>query len=283
MKTFTTHYTKVFTGPKMTKLYLLPALLLFCLSACDSGPSFAQLCEENPEICSEFHEDSWCKKERILVGAANIAYKKSPVDIHIYDQLIAYENYEKCVSHAAKIEHIKLKEKKTRRIDNMMKARGRLTELAELSENSEHPRLLYFHWTRYLNEESLNKFLALEGSAELETPESQFDLATYYAKRDQKKTLQLLFHSLELHKEGELINDEVFKTLSSIFADKGEFKQAYIWLKILTLYDPIDEDFNDSTLSYFIKQHDLDGEFLDKVANSTLSHIISGSFTPPQF
>ena len=36
----------------------------------------------------------------------------------------------------------------------------------------------------------------MEGSAALETPESQFNLATYYIKRDPDKTLDLLFHAL---------------------------------------------------------------------------------------
>lgn len=262
---------------------LVFTLLLACLTSCDSGPSFAQLCDENPKICAEFHEDSWCKKERIKVGAANIAYKKEQKDINLFHQLIAYENYEKCVSHAAKIEHIKLKEKKTKRIDNMMKARARIEELSEQSINSEHPRLLYFHWTRYLNEASLEKFLLLEGSAALETPESQFELATYYAKRDQKKTLQLLFHSLELTNVGDTINDEIFKSLTSIFADKGEFKQAYIWLKVLALYDPQDEDLSEATLTNYREQYELDGEFLDKVAHSTLNHIVNATFTRPDF
>lgn len=262
---------------------LIVSVITFVLTACDTGPNYAQLCNDNPEICEEFHDDSWCKKERIEVGLANIDFKATPKDLQMFRQLIAYENYEKCVSHAAKIEHIKLKEKKSRRIENMMKARKKLEEIAELTKDSEHPRLLYYHWTRFLNEESLAKFLALEGTGALETPESQFELATYYTKIDQNKTLQLLFHSLELYQGTGEINHEIFKALSSIFADKKEVKQAYIWLKILQLYDPEDPDIGENTLDNYANSYKLNRKFLDKVAETTLTKIQSATFEPPKF
>lgn len=259
-------------------------ITFFTVSACNKGPNFSQLCKDHPEICAEFSEDSWCKKERIAVGAANLENKLAPnEDITLFNQLIAYEKYEKCISHAAKIEHIKLKEKKTRRIDNMMKARARLEELSELSKNSNHPRLLYYHWTRHLDEGALNRFLALEGTKELETSESQFELATYYIKVDPDKTLQLLFHSLELSKEGDIVNLDIFKSLSSIFSKKRQQQQAYIWLKVLSLYEPEDPALSPNTLTNFKATHKLDYEFLDKVADATVEKINTGNFKPPKF
>ncbi len=266
------------------KFYLLVLILvLSTLSGCDTSKSYAQLCKENKEICYEFHEDSWCKKERIKVGMSSLEHVTKPEDMQKFNLLIAYEDYETCVEHAAKIEHIKLKEKKTRRIENMMKARKRIKELSDQTINSEHPRLLYFHWTRYLNEDALEKFLALEGTKNLETPESQHELATYYAKIDIDKTLQLLFHALELHQPGKVINVEIFKSLSSIFSDKKKVKQAYIWLKVLQLYSPEDEDISEGTLSNFAVIYKLDSGFLDKVATSTLNKIETNTFIPPKF
>ena len=253
------------------------------LTGCDKGKSYAQLCEENTEICYEFHEDSWCKKERISVAFANLDNKIKPSDLQKFNLLTAYENYEVCVRHAAKIEHIKLKEKKNKRLENLFKARARIKELSDETLTSEHPRLLYFHWTRYLNRKSLEKFLALEGTKALETAASQHELATYYAKRDQDKTIQLLFHALELQKVEQPVNVEIFKSLSSIFATKGKMKQSYIWLKVLQLYSPKDDDITKNTLANWVKLHDLDGDFLDQVAESTLDKITSATFTAPRF
>lgn len=264
--------------------YLTVFTVLFLITSCDSGTNFAALCKDNPEICQEFTEDSWCKRERIAVGIANVDAKLSPTDdLPKFHQLIAYEGYEKCISHASKIEHIKLKEKKTRRINNMMHARARIDEISEQTKNSNHPRLLYYHWTRHLDERALEKFLSLEGTKEMETSESLYELATYYIKRDPAKTLQLLFHSLEVLDSSEDINDEVFKSLSSIFAKRNEPKQAYIWLKVLSLYDPEDPVLAHNALENYIATHKLDYEFLDQVAEATLNKIESLEFKKPKF
>lgn len=268
----------------MNTQILVAIVTLVTVSACNKGPNFSQLCKDHPEICAEFTEDSWCKKERIAVGVANMEHKLAPKDdVTMFNQLIAYENYDKCISHAAKIEHIKLKEKKTRRINNMMKARLRLEEISQRSKNSNHPRLLYYHWTRHLDESALERFLALEGTSELETAESQFELATYYIKIDPDKTLQLLFHSLELLEEDTKVNVDIFKSLSSIFSKKRQHQQAYIWLKVLSLYEPEDPALSPNTISNFRATHQLDYSFLDKVAEATVEKIDSGRFKPPKY
>ncbi len=97
----------------MKFIKFVTVLPFFTLMACDNGPNFAELCQQHSEICEEFQEDTWCKRERTIVGFANLAHKLEANDGNKYQQLIAYEGYEKCMAHAAKIEHIKLKVKKT--------------------------------------------------------------------------------------------------------------------------------------------------------------------------
>lgn len=48
------------------------------ITACNKAPSFADLCDQHPKICSEFKENSWRKRERIVVGFANLEHKKPP-------------------------------------------------------------------------------------------------------------------------------------------------------------------------------------------------------------
>ena len=254
---------------------------LCALSACDTGPKFAELCNQHPEICQEFEEDTWCKRERISVGFANLNNKLESNDSHKYEQLIAYENYEKCMTHASKIEHIKLKVKKTLRVNNMLKAREKIKEISTQTLNSEHPDLLYFHWSRYLNERALNKFLTMEGNEILARPNRQVNLATYYAKRDPNKTLRILYYALELYPAGAAIDVEIFKSIASIFSDKKEHKQAYIWSKVLQIYAPEDINVNNEILKDYVIKHNLNRSFLDKVAESTLSKIEDGSFVSP--
>ena len=264
------------------KLHLLASISALALFACDKGPNLAQVCETHPLVCQEFKEDNWCKRERTQTIFAGANLQDALNDQNKYNLLIAYESYADCVSFASKIEHIKLKEKKTVRINNYIKAKEKIEQLAQETITSEHPQLLYFHWSRYLNEASLERFLKLEGTPELETPDSHLNLATYYAKRDPNKTLALLFHALELYQPGDVINSEIFKSLTTIFTDKKEYKQAYIWLKILRLYAPDDTEITDKSLANFQETFQLDGDFLEKVADVTLDKIKAGEFKSPK-
>lgn len=251
------------------------------IAACNQAPSFADLCNEHPKICNEFKEDSWCKKERITIGFANLAQQTTPKDENKYNQLVGYENYAKCMEHASKIEHIKFKEKQSMRINNVVEAKKRIKDISDDTKDSKHPSLLYYHWTRHLNKEALQTFLALENTHQLETPSLQFNLATYYAKKDQNKTLNLLYHALELTNQDDPINTEIFKSIATIFADKKKYKQVYIWSKILQTHTPDDESIKGVKLDNYAKTFNLKSSFLDDVASKTLYTILKGEFKKP--
>lgn len=257
---------------------------LLLLSSCDSNKSVAGLCKENPKICQEFGQDNWCKKERINVALARINLKNINQDPQKYNLLVAYEGYVDCMGLASQIEHIKLKEKTTMRKNNLFKAKANLAELSDQTLDSAHPYLLYYHWSRELNKNSLAQFLKLEGSPALENSLSQFQLATYYAKKDNRKTLRLLFHSLELQQPDEKLVPEVFETLATIFTNKDKPKQAYIWLKI---YQLVTTKKNNERITQQLTQYQstysLDGDFLDDVASNTLAKIESGEFKAPKY
>jgi hypothetical protein len=266
----------------MKLLTLFFSLLL--VVSCDGKKSVAELCRDNPEICQEFGQDSWCKRERIDVALARIDLKATNKDQQKYNLLVAYEDYVGCMGLASQIQHIKLKEKTTMRKNNLFKAKAKLVELAEQTLDSAHPHLLYYHWTRELNKNSLAQFLKLEGSVELENSLSQFQLATYYAKKDKRKTLRLLFHSLELRQADEKLIPEVFETLATIFTNSEKPKQAYIWLKIYQLVTPKKgNEHITQQLTQYQSAYSLDGEFLDDVASNTLAKIESGEFKAPKY
>jgi|TARA_B110000908_G_C10153826_1_gene402670 hypothetical protein len=262
---------------------LLTICLLLLITSCDSGPSLTKICQLDKELCQVFTEDSWCKLERKNVIIGSSLAKKTQEDIQKFNLLLNLEDYSKCLNHAKKIEHIKLKSKKSLRIENFLKSKQLIKEVSEDTKNSTHPSLLFYHWSRYTNKEALNSLLLMEGSAALDTPEAQFNLASYYVKRDKYKTLSLLFHALELYKKDEVINVEIFSSLVTIFQNSERAKQAYIWLKVLHLYQPNNENTTEETLIDFAKVNHLKSKFLDKVAYQTLDNIKSGTFKTPTF
>ena len=265
----------------MKLITLVFSLLL--LSSCDSSKSLVGLCKDNPQICQEFGQDSWCKSERIDVALARIDLKTIKTDPHKYNLLIAYESYVHCMGLASQIQHIKLKEKTTLRKNNLLKAQAKLAELSDETLDSTHPHLLYYHWTRELNKKALAQFLTLEGSSALENSISQFQLATYYVKKDKNKTLQLLFRSLELHQPNTKLIPEVFETLATIFTNRDKPKQAYIWLKIYHLVTTKHDEQVKKQLKQVQSAYSLDADFLDDVASNTLANIESGKFKTPKY
>ncbi|KGJ90105.1 DUF2989 domain-containing protein [Colwellia psychrerythraea] len=258
-------------------------LLTLFLTGCGDNVNLAQLCEDNVEICNEFGQDSWCKSERRDVVLNRIKVKNEDLDTDKYNLLIAYEGYIKCMSLASQIQHIKLKEKTTLRKDNLFKAKANMSRLSEQSTDSKHPHLLYYYWSRESNDLALEEFLQLEGSEILENSTAQFHLATYYIKRNTKKTLGLLYHALELHQPGTELSPEVLQTLATIFTQQKQYKQAYIWLRTYQLLlDKPDEMIETSLLGYQ-QAKKLDAEFLDEVASTTLAKIEAGNFTSPNY
>jgi hypothetical protein len=265
------------------KQLLFTLVFFVLLSGCDSTKSLADLCKENPEICKEFGDDNWCKAERVELILSRISLKNQKRDSDKYKLLIAYEGYVKCMSLASQIQHIKLKEKTASRKQNLFKAQAHLAELTDQTSESKHPHLLFYHWSRELNEHSLQLFIELEGSQYLENALSQYHLASYYAKKDINKTIGLLFHSLELHEPNEKLIPEVFQTLTTIFTNKGNQKQAYIWLKVYQLSLNKNMPHVDKAIDNHVNDGTLNIDLLDQVAENTLMKIKKGQFKAPKY
>lgn len=269
---------------KKSKSYLL--IIIFSLlnfTGCSDKVNLNKICEEHKEVCDELTQDSWCKSDRVKVIASRVDVIKKDLDVDKYKVLLAYEGYIKCMELASQIQHIKYKEKMTRRKDNLIQAKNMLSTFVKETLSSKHPHLLFYHWTRNSDEEALDRFLQLEGTPALENATDQFNLATYYIKRDYKKTFGFLYRSLELHVPGEEISGEVFQTLATMHYKKKQYKQAYIWLRTYQLTQDKPDKEVETSLQQYIKAFDLDEDFLDKVADTTLDKIEDGEFKSPKY
>ena len=73
-----------------------------------------------------------------------------------------FESYNQCITLAAKIEHIKLKSKTTSRIEGQLTSIKEMTRLYQDTKNTNHPGLLYYHWSRNNEQSALTRLLAME-------------------------------------------------------------------------------------------------------------------------
>ena len=271
------------TTENTMKKRFLALILPFIISGCDNKPNLAKLCRDNKEICDDYGKDSWCKTERNQLSLARIALKHNQNDVEKFTVLLAYEDYIKCMALASQIQHIKLKEKTTMRKNLLRKAKKSLLALTEETVTSNNSHLLYYHWSRTGNKNSLNNFLSLEGTEVLDNSIDQFHLATHYVKRNPKKTLKLLYRSLELHIPDSQLEIEIFQTLATVFSKNKQFKQGYVWLKMYELSHEKPEEWVSETLQQYIQAYELDETFLDEVAQTTLDKVLNGKFDSPKY
>ncbi|MBE0364253.1 hypothetical protein PULV_a1852 [Pseudoalteromonas ulvae UL12] len=211
---------------KRVAFIIAPFLLI---QGCGDEVSVRDVCDNTPGMCSDLNTDGHCNVERSQVIVARHYEKAQPTDENKYTLLDNFEQYSRCIYRAAGIEHIKLKDKKTSRVNGYLTSLAEIKRLSNETVNSTYPKLLYYHWSRNGSEEAMEKLLQQEQQAAMQTSEMQFLLATYFIKFDLEKTLDLLYLALQLNPAGETVNTEIYTSLVNIFYKQKNYKHAYIW------------------------------------------------------
>jgi hypothetical protein len=258
----------------------LAVMATILLTGCDEGLTLRQICQEKPGLCSDLSADGHCNNERMGMIFERYAEAKLPSDKNRYKLLVEAEKYSDCMALASQIEHIKLKEKKTRRVDGYLTSVQEIKRLSDQTKSSDYPPLLYYHWSRNGSASALEKFLALEGTKALNTPELTYGLATYYIKRDLPKTVKLLYKTLKLHKQDQPVNIEIYKSLSSIHYKLEKHSAAYLWAKVARLAGA--EDVNLEELKIELSNQGKGTNSLDELADKTYDSILDGNFVEPK-
>ncbi len=254
--------------------------MITVLPGCDDGLTLRKICDEKPNLCSDMGADGHCNKQRMEVIFNRYHEAKLPSDKNRYNLLIDVEKYSDCMALASQIEHIKLKEKKTFRVDGYLGSVAEIKRLSDATRSSDYAPLLYYHWTRNSSTEALDKFLALEGTKHIDTPELMYGLATFYVKRDLDKTIQLLYQSLKMYKQDQEVNSEIYASLSSIFFKQEKYANAYLWAKISEMAGL--ENVNVEELKFEIGGMGKSTNALDDLAEDTYDSILDGNFKVPK-
>lgn len=255
---------------------------LFLISGCSEffEKSVSDICEEHPQMCLGLNPDGWCRAEKSDIIKNKYQNFLTPDEDYKYRLLLNYEDYKACISKAAQIEHIKLKEKKTARVKALVATERELIALARDTRDSENPNLLFYHWSRFGSESHLQKFLSYRDIGLLETPQLQIALASYYIKFDQEKAVISLYHALELYEEGDEINPDVFKSLTNIFIKLEDYTSAYKWGFIAREFDIDNLDL--PQIETLVIQTNGNVESIKKTAKYYVKHLQQGTFVAPQ-
>lgn len=260
---------------------LITLLGIVALSGCEKPLTLAQVCKETPGFCTDLNKDSHCKALRSKTILQRYAEYNQPTDENKYQLLKNFEAYNQCITLAAKIEHIKLKEKKTSRIEGQLTSVKEMTRLYQETANTSHPGLLYYHWSRKNDQHALTKLLALENDPQVtESAEMQLFLASYYIKFDDDKAINLLYKTLELNEAQQKPDAEVFKALISLFYKHDKFKHAYVFAKVAQLAGVENIDIFD--IEQQLADSGINLTSLDTLAYKTFEQIENGEFVSPR-
>ncbi|KZN50142.1 DUF2989 domain-containing protein [Pseudoalteromonas luteoviolacea] len=262
-------------------LAIVSASLLTLLSGCEEPLTLAKVCEETPGFCNDLNKDSHCKEERASVIIGRYVEYKDPTDENKYQLLKQFESYNSCVSLAAQIEHIKLKEKTTSRVEGHLTSLKEMNRIYQDTKQTSHPGLLYYHWSRNNSQYAMNKLLRQEDEPYVrQSQEIQMFLATYYAKFDDDKTIDFLYRVLELNQAGETPDLEVYKALVSIFYKQKKYKHAYTFARIAQLSGFEEIDIID--IEHELTSRGRSIGVLNQLALKTREEIETGQFLSPR-
>lgn len=263
----------------MKVLAILPLAII--LAACgEKEVNLMQLCDQHPQFCADLWDDSHCKDERRTVIFSRVAEFKLPSDANKYQLLMDFERYHKCMELAAGIEHIKLKEKTTERVKNLLVAQKEIKRLSAETLNSDHPGLAFYHWSREHSDAHLTKFLRAAKAGELKTPDLMFAYGQYLIDRDTDQAIETILKALSLYKAGQKIDVDMYTSLTTLYFKKQNFAASYHWALVSKNAGVQRIEFQ-RILQDLAPQVDKDK--LEALADQTALTLSEGTFKPPVY
>ncbi|WP_234999128.1 DUF2989 domain-containing protein [Photobacterium andalusiense] len=214
-------------------ILLLPLLVSGCF---DRYRTTDSLCNDNPQLCQPLNlNDGQCRIQRTNLIWQRYDTLQTPTDQHKFKELKATQEYQFCLEYAARIEPTELKQRKTKRIKALHHSYEAIDRLTQELQFSQDPHIIFYRWAQG-DQTAKQQFIALEGNTELEHPELQLALASYYIDKNKTKTISILHHSLSLYKANDNININILHTLATLYYQQEDIAAAYVWTKVANQY-----------------------------------------------
>lgn len=251
--------------------------LSMIVAACSERmPTVREMCEQDPALCNDLNEDNWCRSERRQLIITRYLQQQNGSAEQQYYLLKDLQAYSQCIELASNIEHRKLKDKQSHRIEAYLNSLKAINKRAKQTADSEVPLLLYWHWANRSDQQALEKLLALEGTEAMQTHELQFALATYYAKQDQQKLLSHLYSALRLYQPQQRFNVEIPESLVTYYLSREQREEAYIWSQVAIAFGS--ETMNEQQLRAIVGATDDEYDRWQNAADDIVDEIESGTF-----
>ncbi|MGL5390196.1 MAG: DUF2989 domain-containing protein, partial [Shewanella sp.] len=207
-------------------------LCVLGLFGCNNDRNISAICKNNPEICADLHQDSWCLAEKTALIEQRYRLKDtpSPTGKQQYLQLTALENYSRCMELASGVQHIIQTARTADRAQAFRLSTQGLAQLQEQTRSLQDPFMSYYHWTRFGDTTALTRLLAQETAGEVSEPFLLAQIATYYSNQNAIKAQQLyltVFDSIPYHE----FDPNWLLGLAATYQQQQRFAQSYLLTK----------------------------------------------------
>lgn len=217
----------------MNKIFKSTLLLAVLITTTSCGPSkkdsLINICQSDPELCSDLHKISNCRYKRTDLIRARYYDKIQPSKEHTIDLLDELDAYESCIELTLFMQFTRNKERKKQRIENYFMTQKLMKDRLKTIKGTQDPHLAYYLWTRYQDLNAKTVFLNAADQKDIKDVKLLIKLATLYAKEDPQQSLDLFYKALQETKSIDVLPKNAFTSIMTIFYQNKEFEQAYIW------------------------------------------------------
>ena len=247
------------------------------LLGCENDRNSDVICKNNPELCADLHQDSWCRFEKGDLVRHRLVLKQAetPSGQQLFQQLIYLENYSNCIELAAGVQHILNPERTQDRERAYAVSTQTLNELQEYTKDNPDIYLAYYRWLRFNDKASQDIVLAAYQAGNVAEPQILSQLAAYYVRvspLEAKRIYRDLFTKTSFDK----FNSDWLLGLASVFQQQQNFEYVYLFTKANTLLT--ENQVDEKQLFGLIGGNQVLAQQLDLQAQTLISDLKSGNF-----
>lgn len=217
--------------------YLFYSIFILGLSSCKTeltaNTPAAEYCSRDPHICLDIPDEGWCTLKRDDLIRARWYAKHEPSDKYNYLLLNSMQNYQKCMTIAARIEPIKNKVRKTIRTEALLNITQEIHQRQQDILKKRDLFSLYYRWSQLGDNDAKEMFLNRETQPQMNDPILKYALASLYNQSNPQKSLLLLQQSLASYTKQWPIPNYLLEAITTEHMRLKQYEQAYIWSLVL--------------------------------------------------
>ncbi|WOT06826.1 DUF2989 domain-containing protein [Shewanella youngdeokensis] len=263
----------------ITSFTIITALL--GLFGCKPSSNTKEICNNNPEICADLHEDSWCifEKDDLIRSREQITHSIKPSGKQLFELLLQLEGYNKCIELAAGVKHIIHTERSNDRARAYGLSSQSLTQLQENTKNSLDPHLAYYHWSRFNDHQSAMVLFAAERNGQVDDVRIKAQIAIHFLKSNSLKSKRL-FAEAFAESNTTTFDPDWLLALAKLYAYEDRPEMNYLLSKTNIIMTQA--KFAENQMLALLKGDKAQQQKLDKKAKVLADELRSGKYLESQ-